>query len=81
MQGIRDVITLGDLPDRIRATNATSDGTALPAGHAVSAPPVAVPLPTFPPASPIAAPPGHAIDPNVDYKDRLRLEMPRSPAK
>jgi two-component system, NtrC family, response regulator AtoC len=69
-----DVITLEDLPERVRETSGTADGS-------VAAPvaPVA-PIPTFappPPAFASAPVPGPVIDPNVDYKERLRLEMQR----
>jgi DNA-binding NtrC family response regulator len=72
-----DVITMDDLPERIRDTNITKDGmiqgpapVVAPMGStgSVMPPPLA---PAFTPA------PMVAVDPNVDYKERLRLEMQR----
>ena len=78
-----DVITMDDLPERVRDTNITKDGVILgpspsyvapmgssPPGAGASAPPPPL-MPAFTPA------PTAAIDPNVDYKNRLRLEMQR----
>ena len=68
-----DIITLEDLPERVRETSAgdplISSGVVV--GHSPSAPP---------PASPRVMPPSSgasAVDPNVDYKERLRIEMQR----
>jgi DNA-binding NtrC family response regulator len=62
-----DVVTLEDLPERIRETAATkvAEGSVMPPAH--------VPAPVA--AAPVA--PAPAIDPSLDYKERLRLEMQR----
>jgi len=78
-----DVITMDDLPERVRDTNITKDGVipgpapghvapmgSSPPGAGASAPPPPL-MPAFTPA------PMAAVDPNVDYKKRLRLEMQR----
>ncbi len=78
-----DVITMDDLPERVRDTNITKDGViqgpapsyvapmgSSPPGAGASAPPPSL-MPAFTPA------PMAAVDPNVDYKKRLRLEMQR----
>ena len=75
-----DVITVEDLPERVRETSATGDGS-VPPGHSSAPPPspgASAPPPfVAPPAFGPAAAPGPVIDPSVDYKDRLRLEMQR----
>ncbi|MBS2013663.1 MAG: sigma 54-interacting transcriptional regulator [Deltaproteobacteria bacterium] len=59
-----DVVTMEDLPERVRSAGTTS-GAAF-----------AVPAPSGAPAAgPSAAPP--PLDPSLDYKERLRLEMQR----
>ena len=60
-----DVITLEDLPERIRETSVTSDGSIVPAAQA----------PPLPSQAPLM--PAPVIAPSVDYKDRLRQEMQR----
>ena len=62
-----DVVSPDDLPERVRsagATGAVSAAVAIPSG-----------------APPAAGPPGQGapapIDPSLDYKERLRLEMQR----
>ncbi len=60
-----EIITLEDLPERIRETGASSDGSIVPGAPAQAS----APAPAFA-AAPI-------IDPAVDYKDRLRQEMQR----
>ncbi len=57
-----NVITLEDLPERIRGTNAVALGSIAPAP---------------PGATPPALTPGPAIDSGLDYKERLRQEMQR----
>jgi DNA-binding NtrC family response regulator len=56
-----DVVTLDDLPERLRAS--------------VGAPGAPAPAPAAP--APAAAAPAAPIDPSLDYKERLRLEMQR----
>jgi two-component system, NtrC family, response regulator AtoC len=72
-----DVVTLDDLPERVRETTVSPDGSMLPpvAPVAVAPVPVAVPVPAPAPVEVAASSP--PIDPSVDYKERLRLEMQR----
>ncbi len=73
-----DVITLEDLPERVRETSVTADGSLVPPAHVSAPPPPAMPVaPPFAPAAAAAAPAATVIDPSVDYKERLRLEMQR----
>jgi len=62
-----DVVTLEDVPDRVRSS---------PTGGAAVAPPqpAAPPIAASPPD---AGAPAAALDPALDYKERLRLEMQR----
>jgi two-component system, NtrC family, response regulator AtoC len=61
-----DVVTLDDLPERLRATAVLPSASAPPAAPAATGH-----------AGPGAPAPTLAPDPSLDYKERLRLEMQR----
>ena len=65
-----DVVTLDDLPERLRAGGGAGAAAPAPTSDAASAP-------VFPSGAPAGAPDLRAVDPALDDKERLRLEMQR----
>ncbi len=69
-----DIVTLDDLPERLRASTTATVGEDASGGRAPSNPPGGSASPSGSAPLPSGA---TAVDPSLDYKERLRIEMQR----